>query len=193
MKNIFLYTGTGAYQAKDLENFFAVFDIDYERLCEHDLKKLKPKDIFIVPGGQINEYLRTLSRKKILIRNFIKQGGIYIGICAGVYIAGTSFEGSQALGLVNKEFQYQEKKGLLKVQDENKNDINLIMENGPDLILEGRVILKDEAGTTRVLELDVGKGLIYLFAAHPEGSVYYKKYPDRFSGSQFFYNFLKSL
>lgn len=51
MKTIYLYTGTGAYQAKDIENFFAVFGFDYQRIHESELFQLKPDGIFIVPGG----------------------------------------------------------------------------------------------------------------------------------------------
>ena len=53
MKNIYLYTGTGAYQAKDIENFFAVFDFEYIRLHESDLSAHESDRIFIVHGGQI--------------------------------------------------------------------------------------------------------------------------------------------
>lgn len=194
MKKIYLYTGKGAYQAKDLENFFAVFDFDYERICEHDLLVLKSDDIFIVPGGQVEEYLSTwTSDDRRIVRDFVKQGGVYIGICAGVYVAGSSFEGIDGLGLVDEIFDYQERQDFLKVENREGDSFELILENGPDMSIEGDIILSDHSGKAQALEIKLGAGKVSLFAAHPEGSVYYEKYPDKFSGAKFFSKFLSSI
>lgn len=59
-----------------------------------DIQKLKlsKKDIFIFPGGNSAHYGESISQKnKLLIKNFIRNGGSIIGICAGAYYLAESF------------------------------------------------------------------------------------------------------
>lgn len=196
MKKIFLYTGTGAYQAKDIENFLAVFDFAYRRLHESELVKLTPDDIFIVPGGEAAAYLRAWSKNGIKkIRNFVSQGGIYIGICAGAYVAGKRFRGAAGLNFFENELTYTKSQKVIEAMDASKNRWKLISENGPNLsqIKADSVILKDRRDKPQAVRINFGKGQLYVFASHPEGSVFYEQLPQRFSGARFFNEFLKSL
>ncbi len=195
MKKIYVYSGIGAYQAKDIENFLAVFDFEYQRICEHDFNKLKKLGILIIPGGQIKLYLPTWGKKRInLIKNFVKSGGIYIGICAGAYIAGKQFDNIAGLSFINQELTYQKHQSVLDTTDNNNQTHQLIAENGPDLSkIDGEIILKSVDGKPQLIKIDYGKGAVYLFASHPEGSVFYKKLPQNFSGAKFFNKFLRSL
>jgi len=195
MKNIYLYTGQGAYQAKDVENFLAVFDFDYQRIGENQLSKLIVPGIFIVPGGQIKAYLpawKKVGQQKI--KKFVAAGGIYIGICAGAYIAGKKFDNTLGLGFVANELKYRKHQSIVNVVDQNNKKWQLIAENGPGLALvkADKIILSDSNGRPQAIIIKFGKGFVYLFAAHPEGSVYYNKMPQRFSGAKFLFKFLKS-
>ena len=196
MKNIYLYTGTGAYQAKDIEIFLAVFDFDYRRLHESEFFDLEPNGIFIVPGGQIRSYLPAWGESGIsAIKEFVSKGGIYIGICSGAYVAGTSFDDAKGLNFFKKELEHKKSQKIIEVTDESDNRWNLISENGPDLsgIKADSVILRDRDNKPQALKIHFGKGQVYLFASHPEGSIYYDQPPQNFSGAKFFNSFLKSL
>lgn len=196
MKTIYLYTGTGAYQAKDIENFLAVSSFDYSRLHESDLSNLEPDGIFIVPGGQIKSYLPAWGEDGInAIKEFVSKGGTYIGICSGAYVAGTSFDGAKGLNFFENELKHEKSQKIIEVTDESGNRWSLISENGPDLsgIKADSVLLRDRDNKAQALKIYFGKGQVYLFASHPEGSIYYDQPPQNFSGAKFFNNFLKTL
>ena len=149
MKQIFVYTGTGAYQARDIENFLNAYDITYDRLCEHQLEKLRTHTdaVFIIPGGHVNAYLTAWGNNgREEIKHFIKEGGVYIGICAGAYVAGSSYQKNEGLGLFQETFLYKEKQEILKTSDKEGNIVELIFENGPDFssLKADEVLLKDE-------------------------------------------------
>lgn len=195
MRPIFLYTGQGAYQARDIENCLNVFDFEYLRLCEHDFAKLSPDSLLLVPGGAIGDYLPAWGKSgKEEIRAFVRKGGVYIGICAGSYVAGTAFRDQEGLGFFEGELVHTEYQKLVDAVDTNGNSLNLIAENGPDISgLQGDVILKDVTGKSQAISFPYGKGKVYLFASHPEGSVYYNQYPQDFSGAKWFFVFLSEM
>ncbi|OGY40634.1 MAG: hypothetical protein A2Y82_05330 [Candidatus Buchananbacteria bacterium RBG_13_36_9] len=196
MKTIYLYTGKGAYQAKDVENFLAVFDFDYKRLNEHDLGELNSQDIFIVPGGEIKTYLPAWGTDGIKkIKEFVSSGGIYIGICGGAYVAGKSFKGVLGFNFFPKELIYRKFQSIIEVNDANGNRWQLIAENGPDLsVLDpDKIILTDNDAKPQAIQIKYGQGLVYLFSSHPEGSVFYNQLPQNFSGAKFFDQFLKRI
>lgn len=195
MRNIFIYTGKGAYQARDIENVLAVFDFDYQRVCEHDLSSMSPDGIFIVPGGAIREYLPAWGKDgKEKIRAFVKDGGTYIGICAGSYVAGSSFDGHEGLGFFDGELVHTKYQRLVDARDVQGNGASLLAENGPDIsTIKGDVLLKSIEGETQAICFSYGNGQVYLFASHPEGSVYERQYPQEFSGAKWFSKFLSRL
>lgn len=196
MKNIFLYVGKGAYQAKDIENFLAVFEYNYNRISELELEQLTPSDILIVPGGQIKAYLPAMGERGVeAIQKFVQNGGIYIGICAGVYIAGNSYDGIPGLNFFSQSLVTNNTRAIVDVFDEAMDKFQLVNENGPDLstIKSDRVLLKDNNNNPWAIAVDHGRGIVYLFAAHPEGSIYYKLPPYDFSGAKYFKHFINRL
>ncbi len=57
-------------------------------------------DLIVVPGGLSNEMADALGKEGCNeIRQFVRNGGGYVGICAGAYLASSTFE--RFLGLVN--------------------------------------------------------------------------------------------
>jgi glutamine amidotransferase-like uncharacterized protein len=194
MKKVYLYIGTGAYQAKDIENLFAVKDVAYFRICEHDLSKPNKQDIFIVPGGAVSQYLGVFGKKGVeAIKSFVKNGGTYVGICAGAYIAGKSYQNKPGLNFFDAELKYQKSAAkIVSVFDKKGKKFDLINENGPDLsvVSGGDTLLKDKSNKPYAISIKYGKGKAILFSAHPEGSVYYKKDPRKFSGAKFFLKLL---
>ena len=195
MKKIHIYVGAGAYQARDVEGCLAVLDLDYERICEHDLAKLGASDICIVPGGAIRSYLRAWSGPiHEQLKNFVARGGVYIGICAGAYVAGASFDGIEGLGAVPTSFAYRKRQGFPLAVTVDGDRFEVIDENGPDLSdLAGTVVLQDEAGHPLALQVKQGEGSYYLFSVHLEGSVYHKKLPQTSDSAKYFVKFLASV
>ena len=195
MKKILLYTGKGAYQAKDLENFLTAFDFDYQRICEHELNLLTGQKIFIVPGGKISDYLPTWKPSGInRIKNFVRNGGIYIGICAGAYVAGESYNNVRGLAFANQSLPYRRRIRLTKAQSNTGKKFDLLSENGPDLTaIAGETIIRGKNGEAQAVKIDYGKGQIYLFSSNPEGSICYNLPPKKFSGAKFFSGFLKQI
>lgn len=196
MKNIKVYTGSGAYQARDIENFLGVFDFEFERLHESQFINLSANDILIVPGGHISAYLPAWGETGIeLIKKFVSAGGAYVGICAGAYIAGGHFKGQAGLNFFPNELEYSVSQQIIDAMDAFGHSWQLITENGPNLsqVKANSVILKDERSRPQAIQINYGQGRVYLFAAHPEGSVIYRQLPQDFSGATFLNRFLRQL
>lgn len=57
-------------------------------------------DVLIMPGGSGSAQSKNLEEKgRDVIREFVKEGGGYVGICAGSYLASSHYEWS--LGIIN--------------------------------------------------------------------------------------------
>ncbi len=73
-----------------------------QRVRPEDIRAgcLKDYDVLIVPGGSGSKQAENLEVDgREAIRNFVRDGGGYVGICAGSYLATTHYEWS--LGLLN--------------------------------------------------------------------------------------------
>lgn len=196
MKKIYIYTGNGAYQARDMENCLNVFEIDYYRICEHDISNIAEKSVLIVPGGMISSYLPSWGENgKRFIINFVRNGGIYIGICAGVYVAGKQYKNQTGLAFFDENLEYSKHQSIINVKDNEGGSLSLIAKNGPNLsVIKNReVILRDDNNKPQAVKMSFGEGQVYLFSSHPEGSVYCNYSPQEFSGAKWFVSFLKNL
>lgn len=186
MKNIFVYTGKGAYQARDIESFLAVFDYDYERICEHDFAELGQNDLLIVPGGAIKEYEEVFGAHASEINKFITDGGTYIGICAGV----------SALAITGMIPKVIHERGFteLSATDTEGRHYDVLAENPPVLpsIDGAETLLTGEGERILALRFSKGQGTVLLLAVHTEGSVYYNKHPKEFSGAKFLQKLISS-
>jgi len=197
MKNIAVYTGKGAYLAKDIEAYLSSHDFDYQRINETDIKSdcLKKIDTFIVGGGNISELLPAFRKEKGKILEFIKNRGKYIGICAGAYIASKYYYSKQnkkkrGLGIV--DVIYKSGKGEKKVKVYFPfcgEKINLYFCNGPiveSLGNDNLLIAHNNNKKIGIIKKELGKGVIFLFSAHPEGNLY-KNVSSHDLGSDLFF------
>ncbi len=102
---VFLYNGKGVWDTgyEHLKMFLSEHNVSYKTVYAKDLidGKLQSNlpNTLIMPGGQSWEYLAELGDQGAAnIKNFVRSGGGYIGICAGAFYATSNREGGQTTG-----------------------------------------------------------------------------------------------
>jgi glutamine amidotransferase-like uncharacterized protein len=112
--------------------------------------RLKDFDVVIVTGGSASQQAKTLGDKgREEIRKFVRDGGGYIGICAGAYLACSGFD--WGLGVLNARTvssAWQRGVGDVEIEPtEHGSKIaemvvnrrrNVFYENGPIITRDGR-------------------------------------------------------
>ena len=76
-------------------------------------------DVLVMPGGSASEQSKALGEKGLsAIKKFVKEGGGYVGICAGAYLATGTYTWS--LGILEADVidraHWRRGKGLVKVE-----------------------------------------------------------------------------
>lgn len=72
------------------------------RLSEHDIRVhgLDGFDVLVVPGGSAHVQGAALGNEgRVIVRDFVREGGGYVGICAGAFLAASGHDWS--LSIVN--------------------------------------------------------------------------------------------
>lgn len=87
-----IYSGKGSWDinVKSLQHFFDNYNIEWSELDEQDAVSLDLEahfDVIWFPGGFAAEYKNFISDHSN-IRSFVREGGAFIGSCAGAYYAG---------------------------------------------------------------------------------------------------------
>ena len=91
-KIIYIYNDEGVSQ-ESLKHTIHSFSKDYsiKTIDAEELKQgnwTKDADLFIMPGGADVPYAKKLNGKgNQIIKNYVKNGGSFLGICAGAYYA----------------------------------------------------------------------------------------------------------
>lgn len=86
-----IYSGKGSWDVNvaAFENFFDQYDIDYSSFDEQEAVSLnfsEHYEIILFTGGFAAEYKNYISDHEN-IRSFVKEGGSFVGTCAGAYYA----------------------------------------------------------------------------------------------------------
>jgi glutamine amidotransferase-like uncharacterized protein len=93
-KRIAIYQHDPLFDADCAQAIKCVLQQDYktvivvtQKTCNKDL--LKNIDCIVFPGGMgdVDNFDVLMKSKKRLIRNYVSQGGKYLGICMGAYVA----------------------------------------------------------------------------------------------------------
>ena len=181
-----LYSGPGGELAADVEFVLQELEISYCKLDHEVIKEgeLKSCSILIIPGGYTLRLVQSLSKKGLeVIRKFVSNGGGYIGICAGAYLATERVEilgkppGLGIINIVNKRRRgVGIKKIILKdhpVTKGIKKELTIRYQNGPDIIIQrdAEEVASYKNGTTAIATAYYGKGKVIVFSPHPEGSI----------------------
>jgi hypothetical protein len=107
--NVAIYVGSGV-ASDSVETIkillkkdnYSCSDVSANNIRNGDLSH---SDVLIVPGGLSNEMADALGNDgREEIRRFVKDGGGYVGICAGAYLASSTFE--RFLGLAYNPNSY---------------------------------------------------------------------------------------
>ncbi|MEA1964214.1 MAG: BPL-N domain-containing protein [Candidatus Aerophobetes bacterium] len=181
-----LYTGSGAELAEDVEFALNELEIPYSKVNEDDIKKgnLKNYLVLIIPGGYTKRAVSSLGKKGFeMIRRFVADGGGYIGICAGAYLASQRVEipgRPQGLGIIDIKNIRKKGIGMRKIYLKEhpiteglKREVAIRYQNGPEILIKGEAkeAARYKDGSLAIATASSGKGKVVIFSPHPEGSI----------------------
>ena len=185
---ILLFTGTGTSHG-DVEamgTLLSSHHLDYVTADSAQLNRMAATDLqryrlLIVPGGNFIEMGNSLNANTTAnIRNAVKGGVNYLGICAGAFLAGDfpaayfpANDGTLNLTSgVHFSFYSASGKGIRKtpvaVTMADGRTLEHYWEDGPQLTGWGDVIGKYPDGTPAIVEGTFGSGFVILTGVHPE-------------------------
>ena len=136
--------------------------------------------VWIQPGGNAIKASAAIGEKKLrLIRKFVHEGGGYVGLCAGAFLADTTVDSKdtvRGLGIIPWSTDYYpidsgENGTLARITWRGKSRV-LFFNGGGTFALDDshpvKVIAKYEDGQPATIETTFGNGRLALTGAHPE-------------------------
>jgi len=201
---VLLFTGTGTSpgDVAAIETILDSSHLSYSTVNSFQLNWLKESRIseyrlFIVPGGNFVQMGKSLSASTTAsVRNSVKGGMNYLGICAGGFLAGSfpapynSFDLSSGVqfpfyfpdkkwqpsgpdsnlyGLDPKVGpQHGTRKAVVRITTPEAPALDQYWESGPQFTGWGEVVGKYPDGTPAIVEASVGRGWVILSGVHPE-------------------------
>ena len=178
---ILLFNGTGtspndvaAVEAILNSNHFNYSTVNSSRLNEMGESQIRAYHLLIVPGGNFIDIGNSLTSSTTAnIRNAVRNGLNYLGICAGGFFAGNSgYNGLNLTSGVRSRFYSAEARGIRKaavaITGAEALALDQYWEDGPEFTGWGAVIAKYPDGTPAVVEGTFGSGWVVLTGVHPE-------------------------
>jgi len=187
-EEICIYAGSGAVLASDVEYALDRLGVSYREVDEDFIKSggLADCSMLIIPGGYTARYVSALGEDGFReIREFVKRGGVYIGICAGAYLAAERVEVEgrpKGLGIIDIENVRRSGIGLVEITITNTSHLLvkgcprtmlIWYQNGP-YIIPGKgveVIARYDEEYAAIVCSTYGKGRVLIFSPHPEGNL----------------------
>lgn len=148
--------------------------VDSSQLNGMNESQLRAHRLLVVPGGNFVRMGQGLEpTTSANIRNAVRGGLNYLGICAGAFLAGNSpVNGLNLTNGVEFPFYAAEAQGIRKtavwVQAAGEPALQHYWEDGPVLNGWGEVVGKYPDGTPAIVETSVGEGWVILSGVHPE-------------------------
>lgn len=134
--------------------------------------------LLIIPGGDFVKMGQGLwSATPPKIRQSVKGGLNYLGLCEGAFLAGNTpsnglYNGFNLTGGVRFRFYASSghgvRKAAVKVQAVGMTAADQYWEDGPQLSGWGDVVARYEDGTPAIAQGKVGAGFVILSGIHPE-------------------------
>jgi glutamine amidotransferase-like uncharacterized protein len=184
---ILLFNGEGASagDAAAFEALFARAHLNYATANSDDLKSLSEAELrahrlLIIPGGNFIDIGNGLTpAASANIRNAVRNGLNYAGICAGAFMAGSSPPNAVNLTGVRFPFYGAENRGIRKtavvIRTPGEPPLDQYWEDGPQLSGWGDVVSKYPDGTPATVQGAFGKGWVVLTGIHPEAPASWRR------------------
>jgi glutamine amidotransferase-like uncharacterized protein len=192
---VLLFNGKGT-SPNDVDAIEAVLNtrhIQYSNADASQLKEMAPSKLsgyrlLIIPGGNfitIGENLNPETSGHI--REAIKGGLNYLGICAGGFFAGYYFHRGEYHGLnlasdARFKFFSNEDRGIRKaavaIACAGMPAFDQYWEDGPQFTGWGEVVCKYPDGTPAIVEGEFGKGIVLLSGIHAEAPASWWRGPN---------------
>ncbi len=169
--------------------------VKYVKAAQITEATLKNAKIYIQPGGDAIEVAQHMKPAQMqLLRNFIAQGGAYLGICAGAFFADHFADDHNkvpALGLIpgiSRDFLPGNVDDLiLKVMWRTPRF--LYFQAGATFELDGKrpvdILARYMDGRPAVIQFPYGRGTVVLSGPHPEAPMEWKSEMDDEDGEDF--------
>lgn len=189
---ILLFNGTGASpnDVAAIEAILSSSDLSYSAVNSFQLNGMTESQIsgyrlLIVPGGDFVAMGNSLAaRTTANVRNAVKGGLKYFGVCAGGFLAGSfpapynSFNLTSGVqfGFYSPEksvpghwsLRYETRKASVRITTPEGPALDQYWESGPQFTGWGEVVGQYPDGTPAIVEGFVGQGQVILSGVHPE-------------------------
>lgn len=206
--NILIYTGEGAspnsiYQTYNTLKHIFGHAYDVIKVDANTLRTEPWEDscrLLVIPGGRDTPYCNDLNGDiNRRIKNYVYDGGLYLGLCAGAYYASSSiafevgtplevkgprelaFYPGECQGTMYPGFVYDSNKGAKSIQvklmqTKEGNTVAMYYNGGgyfvePQASPQTSVVATYPTGEAAIVLCKVGKGWALLSAVHPEYDV----------------------
>ncbi|HEY1340827.1 MAG TPA: BPL-N domain-containing protein [Bryobacteraceae bacterium] len=186
--SILLFNGTGTSRndVAAVESILRASRLSYSTVTSRRLNAMSQADIrryrlVIVPGGNFVDIGNNLTASAAEnVRNAVRSGTNYVGICAGAFFAGDSpFNGLNLTSGVRFHFYAAEDRGIHKtavpISIVQGRTLEHYWEDGPQLNGWGDVVAKYPDGTAAVAEGTYGSGWVILSGVHPEAPASWRR------------------
>jgi glutamine amidotransferase-like uncharacterized protein len=143
--------------------------------------QIREHRLLIVPGGNFVHIGNALtSTTAANIRNSIRNGLNYLGICAGAFFAGNSpYNGLNLTSGPRFGFYAAEARGIRKaaiaITVAGGQTLDQYWEDGPQLTGWGAVLGKYPDGAPAIVEGTFGNGWVILTGVHPEAPASWRR------------------
>ena len=182
-----VYNGAGACAENCAKAAYDIaakagFDPVYVGDDESDPKIFDSAAVWIQPGGHASLAMTSMADAlKTNLKNFINQGGGYVGFCAGAFVA-TEMVGNtkvNGLGIIPGNTTLFGSGVDLKKFTWNGSERYLYWEGGPyfsNMPSSVEQIGAYPDGSSATVRTSYGKGRVYITGAHPEAPQQWKDY-----------------
>jgi len=180
MGSVLLFTGAGTSpnDVAAIETILRNSHLNYSTANSFQLNWMAQSQIsqfrlLVVPGGNFVAMGKSLTAGTTAnVRNAVKGGLNYLGICAGGFLAGSfpapynSFNLSS--GVKFGFYPASTRKAAVRITTARGPALDEYWEDGPQFAGWGEVVGKYPDGTPAIVEGSVGQGWVILSGVHPE-------------------------
>ena len=181
--------GTSPGDVAALEKILSREHLEYSTIGTRQLNGLTELEIrkcrlLIVPGGNFEQIGKSLSlAAAVNVRDAVRNGLNYLGICAGAFFAGNSpYNGLNLTSGARFGFYAAEaravRKSAVAITDAGGQTLDQYWEDGPQLTGWGAVVARYPDGTPAVVEGMYGSGWVILSGVHPEAPADWRRGMD---------------